>query len=531
MTRALFVQPRFSQHGFWNYRSVCVVSGAKYPSPPLGLITVAALFPRDWDLRLVDMNAEPLTPDMLSWADLVCTGGMLPQQTGILGVIDAAHAAGKPVLVGGADPSSQPEIYAGADYQVIGEGESTVRQFLEDYERGVEEGRYTCARRPDMSESPIPRYDLLRFRNYLMVGVQFSRGCPFACEFCDIIELFGRVPRTKSPEQVVAELDELYRLGYRGHVDFVDDNFIGHKEKAKALLRAVKAWWVRHGRPFYFSTEASVNLADDLELLSLMRDLDFRYVFVGIETPEPEILRQAKKAQNLKRPLLDNLKTIYEHGIVVNAGFILGFDGESDESAGRILQVVRRGSIPMAMIGLLYALPNTQLARRLEAEGRLFDRRTILAGRRHAVDQASGGLNFRTDRPRDRVLRQYVDLVSRAYSLRAYFRRVRDLCRVLRPRYRTSMLSEGVWLNAGRLRRLVRALRPPSPRFLHFLKVVLVVGVTNPRALEAAINLMAMHLHFGSHVAYLEQVYAGVGAAEPAHSVSPPAPQAAARTE
>jgi radical SAM superfamily enzyme YgiQ (UPF0313 family) len=495
----------------------------------LGLVTVAALFPPDWELRLVDMNAERLTTNMLEWADVVCTGGMLPQQTSILEVIDAAHAADRPVLVGGADPSSQPDIYARADFQVIGESETTVSRFLEDYARGATGGRYTCSTRPAMNRSPVPRFDLLRFEDYLMMGVQFSRGCPFGCEFCDIIELFGRVPRTKSPQQVVAELDELYRLGYRGHVDFVDDNFIGHKEKVKELLRAVKLWWISHDRPFYFSTEASINLADDVELLSLMRDLDFRYVFVGIETPEPETLRKAKKAQNLGRSLIDDLKTIYGYGIIVNAGFILGFDGESDESAHRILEVVQRGCIPMAMIGLLYALPNTQLARRLQAEGRLLDRRTLLKNQRYAVDQASAGLNFQTDRPRDRVLRQYVDLVRRTYRVRAYYRRVRDLCRLLRPNYRTGMLREGIVANAARLRRLLRALRPFSLRFFQFLRVIVVVGVANPRALEAAINLMAMHLHFASHVVYLGQVYAEVAEGDTSPDSGPSARRQARR--
>ncbi len=340
--KALLLYPEFSGLGFWNYKSVCQLMGAKYPASPLGLLTMAALLPAEWELRLLDLNTATLDDADIDWADLVFIGGMLPQQPRFLRLIERVHARGKKVVAGGPDPTSQPEIYRSADYLVLGEAESSLPPFLADLARGAPGGTYESAEKPDLAKTPVPRFDLLELKNYLMIGVQFSRGCPFNCEFCDIIELYGRTPRTKTPQQIVAELDALYRLGHRGHVDFVDDNFIGHKAKAKEILRAVKDWSEDHGHPFFFSTEASINLADDEELLGLMRDLDFRYVFVGIESADSEVLRSMHKQPNLTRNVVEDLHRIYRYGMVVNGGFILGFDGETSESARKMVEVIEQ---------------------------------------------------------------------------------------------------------------------------------------------------------------------------------------------
>ncbi|MFC2170885.1 B12-binding domain-containing radical SAM protein [Calditrichota bacterium] len=226
-TKCLIVQSEFSAFSFWNYTDVCKLLGAKYPAAPLGLLTVAALLPQQWQFKLVDANVEPLLDAHFEWADIVCTGGMLPQQQGIFSVIDKAHQHGCPVVVGGPDPTSQPNFYQSSDYLVLGEGEITIPMFLQDLEKGCESGEYKSAERADMTKAVIPRYDLIRFSDYIQVGMQYSRGCPFNCEFCDIIELYGRKSRTKIPEQIINELQSLYDLGYRGHIDFVDDNLIG----------------------------------------------------------------------------------------------------------------------------------------------------------------------------------------------------------------------------------------------------------------------------------------------------------------
>ena len=298
MRNALLIYPEFSSFGFWNYKDVAKLAGAKCPAAPLGMITLAALLPKEWDIKLVDMNAAELYDSDIEWADLVFIGGMLPQQINFLNLIDRVHSWGKKVVAGGPDPSSQPKIYEKADYLVMGEAEDSIIPFLEALEKGVERGPFLPSRnKPDITRSPVPKFDLLNFKAYLSVGIQFTRGCPFNCEFCDIIELYGRTPRTKSAEQILAELDALYRAGYRGHVEFVDDNFIGHKRKVKEILFAIREWSESYNYPFYFGTEASINLADDEELLRLMRDIDFRYVFFGIESADDGVLKSTKKKQ------------------------------------------------------------------------------------------------------------------------------------------------------------------------------------------------------------------------------------------
>jgi radical SAM superfamily enzyme YgiQ (UPF0313 family) len=507
MMKALLVHPEFSPFGFWNYKDVCRLVGAKYPASPLGLITMAALLPREWEIRLVDMNANPLPDSTIDWADLVFIGGMLPQQPRFLELIDRVHARGKKVVAGGPSPTSQPHVYEKADYLVLGEAERSIPDFLEALEHGAESGTFVPAERPPMASSPVPRFDLLNLSDYVMIGVQFSRGCPYSCEFCDIIELYGRVPRTKAPEQVVAELEALYRLGYRGHVDFVDDNFIGHRKKAKEILRAVREWSERHGHPFYFSTEASLNLADDEELLDLMADLDFRYVFVGIESPDPMVLKSAKKTTNLNRNIVNDLHKIYRKGIVVNAGFILGFDHETRESADHMVDLIRDGKICLAMVGLLYALPNTQLTRRLRREGRLLDDfDTFRPAAPSDVDQVSSGINFVTKRPRAEVIHDFLSILGGVYSSRDYFDRCLQVSRALkiRTKYKPSVrrmfrYARGFLMTVARL-----GLRPSTAWY--YWRNLGVILLTRPRSVETVVNLMAMYIHFHKQAAFITEV-------------------------
>lgn len=497
--KALLLYPEFSSRGFWNYKAVCRLMGAKYPASPLGMITMAALLPADWQLRLRDLNTAPLDDADIDWADLVFIGGMLPQQEQFLRLVARVHSRGKKVVAGGPDPTSQPEVYRAADYLVLGEAECSLPPFLADLARGAPSGTYAVDGKPDVTLSPTPRFDLLNFADYLMIGVQFSRGCPFNCEFCDIIELFGRKPRVKTPRQIVAELDTLHRLGYRGHVDFVDDNFIGHKGKAKEILRAVKDWCREHGQPFYFSTEASINLADDEELLGLMRDLDFRYVFVGIESADSDVLQSMQKSQNLKRDIVGDLHRIYRYGMVVNGGFILGFDGETSDSARNMVEIIERGKIVMPMVGLLFALPNTQLTRRLRRESRLLAESggQRAAGEPAEVDQTTGGLNFIPRRPRAEILGDFLHVLKAAYSAKNYFDRCLSLSRTLRIRssYRPSWRRR-LGYGAAFLKIAVKLGLRPATAF-YFWRNLLTILFTRISAVETAVNLMAMYLHFG----------------------------------
>ncbi|MBS3763881.1 MAG: B12-binding domain-containing radical SAM protein [Planctomycetes bacterium] len=505
--KALLLHPRISSRGFWNYRAVCRLLGAEYPASPLGLITMAALLPAEWDLRLIDLNTAPLSDRDIDWADLVFMGAMLPQQSRLLDLVDRVHSRGKKVVVGGPDPTSQPEVYESADYLVLGEAERSLAPFLNDLAKGVPAGTYEPNGRPSMSETPVPRFDLLDLDNYLMVGVQFCRGCPFNCEFCDIIELYGRKPRTKSPRQIVAELEALHALGYRGHVDFVDDNFIGHKKQAKEILRAVKEWSAEHDHPFFFSTEASINLADDDELLALMQELDFRYVFVGIESADERVLASAQKQQNLNRDMVADLKKIQRHGIVVNGGFILGFDQESRACADGMIDVIERGNIVMAMVGLLFALPNTQLRRRLQREGRLLDVSTTVSQDvekgENQIDQTTSGLNFITKRPKAEVLEDFLRVIDETYSTKNYFDRCLRLSKNLEinPRFKPNWRTKLGYARAF-LKLTVRLGLRPSTCY-YFWRNLFAVLLTNPAAAETVVNLMAMYLHFGSQAKFL----------------------------
>jgi radical SAM superfamily enzyme YgiQ (UPF0313 family) len=434
-TKCLLVQTKFSGFSFWNYQEVCDMVGAKYPASSLGLLTVAALLPQHWIFRLIDENVEPLLDDHLKWADIVCTGGMLTQQKSMLDFINRVHYLDRIIVVGGPDPTSQPDVYHEADFLVLGEGEVTIPMFLNDLQKGAKSGRYFSEEKANMLKAVVPRYDLINFRNYIMIGLQFIRGCPFSCEFCDIIELYGRIPRFKSNEQVFKELQSLYDLGYRGHIDIVDDNFIGNKKKAKELLRELKTWTKNHRYPFYFSTEASINLSDDDELLQLMKDVDFRYVFLGIETPENDTLILNKKTQNVNKPIEDAVRKLLSYGIVSNGGYIIGFDSESRQIAENMIDSIQKSGICMAMISLLYGLPNTQLTRRLASEGRLFQQASRSIGESD-IDQTTSGLNFITLISRTEILKNFIRVLNVIYEPTNYYKRVVYTGLNIRPNYK-----------------------------------------------------------------------------------------------
>jgi radical SAM superfamily enzyme YgiQ (UPF0313 family) len=443
--RCLLIYPRFSEFSFWNFSYIARVVGRKYNMPPLGLLTVAALLPDHWECRLLDLNTRRFDPALLDWADVVMTGGMVTQRFETRRLIRLAHARGKPVVIGGPDPTSQPQYYSEADFLVLDEAEVTLPAFLQAWESGQRSGRFDAeGKKPDVSRSPIPRFDLIRFRDYLYIGVQTSRGCPFTCEFCDIIELYGRVPRVKTPDQMVAELEALYQAGYRGQVDFVDDNFIGNKKTAKVLLASLIDWSERRGWPFFFSSEATITLAGDPELLDLMRRADFRIIFVGIETPDPALLRQTQKKQNTLRPIADSIRRINEAGMMVLAGFILGFDEEKPGAGEALADCVEETHVGVAMTGLLTSLPNTQLWRRLIRERRQLHRPEGLELQAGEVDQMTAGLNFLTRRSRLEILKEYRAALKRIYSPRSFFARVRGFLGWYRGHPRSAPTSFGL---------------------------------------------------------------------------------------
>ena len=501
----LLVYPRFAPHSFWNYQATCELVGARYSATPLGLITVAALLPPEWPVRLLNRNTELLTDEDVAWADLVMTGGMLPQQRDTERVIALAHAQGKPVVVGGPDVTSSPHMYEEAEFKVLGEAEEVMSEFLAAWRSGESSGVFTADGFPDITRSPVPRYDLLKFHHYMHVGVQVSRGCPFSCEFCNVIELNGRVPRVKEPAQVLRELDALYALGYRGHVDFVDDNLIGNRRAVKPFLRALEGWLVEHRHPFEFSTETSINVSDDEELLGLMKRANFFAVFVGIETPDADSLQEAGKLQNTRRDIPASIQRIYGAGMFVNAGFIIGFDAEKKSMAEAMIACIEEAAIPVCMVGLLYALPNTRLSRRLAAEGRLH----ALSDRHKAegdADQCTSGLNFDTARPRGEMIEDYRTVLRRIYEPRAYFARVGRLARALDVRgHRLRQPPKRILRDLRAVRRIAlqvglkdRTARGP------FWRAVFDCLFHNPRALRAVFSHGALYVHLGPYSGFLD---------------------------
>jgi len=495
-TKCLIVQSEFSAFSFWNYVDVCEMAGAKYPSAPLGLITVAALLPQQWEFKLVDANVEPMRDEHFLWADIVCVGGMLAQQRGMFAVIDKAHKYNRPVVIGGPDPTSQPQLYQAADYLVLGEGEITIPQFMDDLEKGAKSGEYISPERADMTQAVLPRYDLIHFKDYLQVGIQYSRGCPFNCEFCDIIELYGRKSRTKTSDQIIRELQNLYDLGYRGHIDFVDDNLIGNKVNIRKVLPAIKEWSEAHKYPFYFSTESSINLAADEGLMGMMRELDFRYIFIGIETPDSAILKSANKKMNVNIPITEAVDKITSYGMIVNAGFIIGFDNETEHTAEDMISCIQDSGICMAMLGMLYALPNTQLTRRLKSEGRLFKNGSTLKVMDTEIDQMTTGLNFITIRPRLEVLRDYIKVIKHIYHPKHYYERAIHTSFNLKP---IAKHKPGFWKWLNRIKAFTRlCLKVGFYRDTGWLywKTLITIIFRNIRAFEASANLAAMYIHF-----------------------------------
>ncbi len=509
----LLVHPKFSDQSFWNYQETLRAVGRRYSNTPLGLATFAALLPTEYQVRIVDLNVEELTEDDLAWADVVGTGGMLPQQLGALEVIRRAKKRGCQVLVGGSDPTTSPGVYGEADVVVAGEAEGVREQIV----AAIETRATGCVIRaqdfPDITTSPIPRFDLLKLDRYLHVGIQVTRGCPFRCEFCSVVEINGGRSRMKTPEQVLAELEALYQIGYRGHVDFVDDNFVGDKKRAKLLLERLIPWLEEHGQPFEFSSEVSLDLADDDRLLELMQQASFFAVFVGIETPNQEALKASNKKQNLGRDITESLLKIQRAGIFINGGFIIGFDAEVDSVTEPMVECIDSAAIPVCMVGLLYALPGTRLARRLAEEGRLegvFDDLSQNAATSN-VDQCSSGINFRTLRPKSEVLSDYREVMRRVYEPKAYFGRVKRLVRMMdRSKARFRPRPQQILRD---LRSFVRISARAGWQDKHtrrlYWESLLDALLHNPLGAKTAVSMAALYLHFGPFARELDEQIGG----------------------
>ena len=499
--RTLFVYPEFPKT-FWSYEKILELVNRKVLLPPLGLVTVAALLPQQWQMKLVDRNVREVTEEEWNWAELVVISGMIVQKSDMAVQIAKAKERGLPVAVGGPFASSTPDApeLNLADFKVLDEGEITLPMFIEAIERGDTNGRFSSnGEKPDVTSTPVPRFDLLELDAYDSMSVQFSRGCPFQCEFCDIIVLYGRKPRTKNPEQLIAELQALYDLGWRRSIFLVDDNFIGNKRNAKLLLPAMREWLSERGYPFSFATEASVDLAADEELLQLMAECRFESVFLGIETPDEASLSVAGKHQNTRSSLEEAVDRITSYGIRVMAGFIIGFDGEQAGAGDRIVRFVSLTGIPAAMMGMLQALPNTGLWHRLEKEGRLIQEKADAKG----VNQTNL-LNFVPTRPIREIANEYVQAFCQLYEPNAYIDRVTHYyLKMGKPRWHAFYKAEKSDQSSLPSLTDIRALSivvwrqgfKRNTRF-RFWKSLAIIAMRNPKLLEQFLVVLAHNEHF-----------------------------------
>ena len=485
MKKILLVYPRIPDT-YWSFSYTLSLTGFKALMPPLGLLTVAALIPEDYHLTLVDMNAELLADKDILQADMIMISAMIVQKESFHEVVERCNKLGVPVAAGGPYPTSCHQEIAGVDYFILNEGEITIPPFFKDLKNGGPRHLYTSDARPDITQTPPPRYDLVNLKYYSTMALQASRGCPFSCEFCDIIELYGRVPRYKTPDQFIREMEVIYNLGFRGPLFIVDDNFIGNKRHVTALLRAVSAWQEKHNHPFTFFTEASINLAQEEEMLDLMVRARFTMVFIGIETPSHDSLLAINKNQNTKQSMPDAISHIQSKNIEVLGGFIVGFDSDTEDIFPAQIDFIQKAGIPVAMMGMLMALPGTQLWKRLKQEGRM--RETSSGNNTH--DEK---LNFEPLMNEDLLQEGYRHVLSTLYTPANYFARCKVLLEHLPENPGSSSLTT-MWEIKAFLRSLVRfAISTFRKDFYSFLLWAL---IHKPRHFARAANVAIKGYHF-----------------------------------
>jgi radical SAM superfamily enzyme YgiQ (UPF0313 family) len=421
--KVLLIYPKFPDT-FWSFSYALRFIGKKAAFPPLGLLTVAAMLPEQFQKRLVDVNVDRLTDDDLSWADMVFIGGMAVQRDSAKKIIARCKQSGLKVIAGGPLFTAEPDEFGEVDHLVLGEAELTLPPFLEDLKNGRPKKIYRASGFCDLHQTPFPSWDLISIKKYASMSIQFSRGCPFNCEFCNVTALFGRRSRLKTPQQIISELDRIYASGWRGSIFFVDDNFIGNKQYLKTHLLPALIEWRQDKKGCVFFTEASINLADDPELLDMMVMAGFDSVFIGIESPDEASLTECHKTQNKNRDLLESVAIIHHSGLQVMGGFIVGFDNDTPSIFQRQIDFIQKSGIVTAMVGMLQAPPGTRLFDRLQRESRVVN---TFSG-----DNVDGTTNIIPRMGIDRLLDGYRSIMKQIYSPQNYYRRVRTLLKELK---------------------------------------------------------------------------------------------------
>jgi radical SAM superfamily enzyme YgiQ (UPF0313 family) len=482
--KILLIYPRFPDT-FWSFRYALRFIGKKAAFPPLGLLTVAALLPEEWSRRLVDVNVDDLTDNDLSWADMAFIGGMAVQQESARQIIARCRAKGLKVVAGGPLFTAGPEEFEDVDHLVLDEAELTLPSFIEDLQNGRLKRVYRASGFCDLHHTPIPSWDLIPMKRYASMSIQFSRGCPFNCEFCNVTVLFGHRPRLKTSQQVIAELDRVYEAGWRNGIFFVDDNFIGNKRYLKTQLLPALIDWRKDKKGCAFFTEASIDLADDPELLDLMYKAGFDSVFIGIESPDEACLTECHKTQNKNRDLLQNVKIIQRAGLQVMGGFIVGFDSDTHSTFQRQIDFIKKSGIVTAMVGLLQAPPGTRLFDRLQRENRLV---SAFSG-----DNVDGTTNIIPKMGLDRLLDGYRSIMKQIYSPKIFYPRVRTFFKELRaPGIRSpadvqrflAVIRSGFWLGVW-----------GKERF-HYWYLLFWTLIRKPRLLSLAFTLAIYGHHY-----------------------------------
>ncbi len=424
MVNVLLVYPVYPET-FWSFKHVMKLISKKAAFPPLGLLTISPMLPSSWEKKLVDLNISELSDEQIIWSDMVFISAMLVQMESAKEVIARCNRLGRKVVAGGPGFTTQYERLGGVDHFVLNEAEITLPMFLKDFEEGTLKKVYSSSERPAITSTPTPDWSLINFKHYATMPVQYSRGCPFDCEFCDIVIMNGRIPRTKSPEQMIGEMQSLRDAGWKGPVFIVDDNFIGNKSSVKTMLASLIDWQKKNRFPFSFTTEASVNLAEDEELMKLMSKANFAKVFLGIETPCIESLQECGKSQNTKKSLREAVQAIHRNGMQVMGGFIVGFDNDSEDIFERQIKFIQQAGVVTAMVGILIALPQTRLWNRLKSEGRL-------------LSDGNGGdhdslMNYVPKIEPEKIFTGYKKILSNIYSPKEYYRRINTFLKSYKP--------------------------------------------------------------------------------------------------
>lgn len=485
--KVLLVYPEYPAT-FWSFKYALNFISRKASFPPLGLLTIASMLPSEWEFRLVDMNVRKLKDNDILWADNVYISAMIVQADSVRKVLERCKSMGRKVVAGGPLFTTGHEEFTDmVDHFVLNEAEETLPAFLRDMKNGIPLKVYASSTRADLATSPVPRRDLLRLGDYGSMNIQYSRGCPFDCEFCNITSLLGRVPRTKGREQMIAELDSIHALKWKGCVFIVDDNFIGNKAKLKReILPAMIGWMERNRRPFTFITEASINLADDDELMELMVSAGFDTVFVGIESPNEDSLDECDKQANKGRDMVESIRKMQRFGLEVQGGFIVGFDNDPPEIFDRMITFIQESSVVTAMVGMLNALPSTRLYSRLMKEGRL-------------LEGASGNntdisINFMPSMDYDSLIAGYQRIMQHIYSPKQYHKRIITFLQNFRPgRHRIFHLRFN-YLMA--LPKSIVRLGILGRERLHYWKLFFWTLFRRPRLLPYAITLSIYGYHF-----------------------------------